>query len=310
MIIFVNTQAGGGTAGKKWKKLVTVQPSSIFRPNAVLTHGRALTESAVRQALDDGEREFVAAGGDGTVNMLLNTLLALCGPGEVESLRLGAIGIGSSNDFHKPFTERSITEGIPTRLDFSSASPRDVGCVTYQQSGKLLTRHFLINASIGVAAEANHLFNHPDRLLRLIKRYHTGSAILYAALKTIAGFENTAFEISTPETGTFCTRVANLGITKSPHFSGDFSYGGPLSPDNGRFTVYLCRDLSRTELVALLRKLGTGIFAATEKTYSWKTSSIRLASERPFPVEYDGEIITTTSATFTILPRYLRVCTC
>ena len=310
MIIFVNTEASGGAAGKRWKKLVTAQPSSIFRGNAVLTHGSALTESAVRQALDDGEREFAAAGGDGTVNMLLNTLLTLCEPEEIESLRLGAIGIGSSNDFHKPFTEKSLTEGIPTLLDFASASPRDVGCVTYEQSGKLITRYFLINASVGVAAEANHLFNHPDRLLRVVKRYHTGSAILYAALKTIAGFENTALEISSLETGTFCTRVANLGITKSPHFSGDFSYGGNFSPDNGRFAVYLCRDLSRTELVSLLRKLGTGRFAETEKTCSWNTSSIRLASEQPFPVEYDGEVVTTTSATFTILPRFLRVCVC
>src|SRR5262249_27239042 len=51
-----------------------------------------------------GRRHFVAAGGDGTVNLALNGLLAVRRRLGLprDALRLGALGIGSSNDFLKP----------------------------------------------------------------------------------------------------------------------------------------------------------------------------------------------------------------
>ena len=42
---------------------------------------------------------------------------------------LGAIGLGSSNDFHKPFKQNN--KNVPIRLNFTEAIPHDLGEVVY-----------------------------------------------------------------------------------------------------------------------------------------------------------------------------------
>lgn len=54
----------------------------------------------------------IAVGGDGTVNLLAQALLESV---EWREISLGALGTGSSNDFHKP--RRKRFHGLPARLD-------------------------------------------------------------------------------------------------------------------------------------------------------------------------------------------------
>ena len=55
-----------------------------------------------RAALARGTRVFIAAGGDGTAHALLNALVDAPGRPPLDALALGAVGLGSSNDLHKP----------------------------------------------------------------------------------------------------------------------------------------------------------------------------------------------------------------
>ena len=63
-----------------------------------------------------------SATGSGTVNGVLNAILA-----QGADVTLGAIGLGSSNDFHKPFAKDKRVGGAPVRLDASRAIRADVG---------------------------------------------------------------------------------------------------------------------------------------------------------------------------------------
>ena len=307
MFIIINPRASGGTAMKKWsgieRSIRAADPSLTART----MNGQSI-DSMIARALDAGERDFVAAGGDGTVNVLLNTLLTHASAQQVQRLRLGAIGIGSSNDFHKPYAHRHGGENISVKTDFSHATPRDVGCLTYTMDRRNVTKYFLVNASVGVNAEANLYFNNPDAVLRWLKRIHTGSAIFYAALRNMLVFRNIPVRIGSHGYGPCNMNLTNLGIVKNPHFSGDLSYGTAMPAKNGTFMIYMAHDMTRVELLHLFRGLRRGEFTHTRTTASWETDTLRISSAHPFAVEYDGEIITTKSVHFNVLQHHIKVC--
>jgi diacylglycerol kinase (ATP) len=310
MLVLINPNAGGGQALRKWKRVEPVLRSINPSVNECVLDGNMAAERAIAQAVDEGETEFVAGGGDGTVNGILNTLLSLVGRNRIKDIALGAIGLGSSNDFHKPFCQARLIEGIPASVDFATATSRDVGCITYDDGQSYKTKHFLVNASVGVTAEANKLFNSPDKTLRSLKRFHVSSAILYAAVKTILSYKNIHAWVLSSETGLKAVDLTNLGVVKNPHFSGGLHYPTPADYSNGTFSIHLCHGLRRPQLFSLLGKLGRGKFDEGEKTCSWCTSTLNVFADRPFAIEYDGEIVTTTRAHFSILPKHLKVCPC
>jgi diacylglycerol kinase (ATP) len=308
MLVLINPNAGGGQALRKWRRLEPILRSSTPSLNEYVLDGSEATESTIARALEDGETEFVVGGGDGTINGILNTLLVLTDKSRIQNISLGAVGLGSSNDFHKPFRQTRLVEGIPVGVDFAAAAPRDVGCITYDDGHSYNTKHFLVNASIGVTAEANRFFNSPDKILHSLKRFHVSSAILYAAAKTVLSYKNIHAWILSPETGLKAVDLSNLGVVKNPHFSGSLHYPTPADYSSGKFSVHLCHGLRQLGLFSLLGKLARGRFEESEKSCSWNTNTLDVFADRPFAVEYDGEIITTTAAHFSILPKHLKVC--
>jgi diacylglycerol kinase family enzyme len=308
MVVFVNPCSAGRTALDKWRR---IEPVLLKNHANFLVHemnSEASTQQALERFLEKGETDFIAAGGDGTVNALLNLLLSFASEDERSRIRFGAIGLGSSNDFHKPLEKARIIEGRPCKIQTTLARPRDVGYLQYEADGRKRIRYFIVNASIGVSAEANRCFNEPNSALRFLKRASTPAAILYAALKTITTYRNIRIRGYSHESGYFATDLTSLGIYKSRHFSGDLRYPATLAADDGRLGVFLAQQMTRRELLNLFRTLAHDGDHQSPKTKMWTTDSLTVWADHPFDVEYDGEIVRTDSITFGILPRYLMVC--
>ena len=308
MIVFRNPHAGGGKAFARWKRVESELTPRIplaavcicETPHDILRMLPAMVES--------GERHFVAAGGDGTVNALLNAVMSL--PHEHQnSIVIGAIGLGSSNAFHKPTSRASLISGISCLVNVASARSRDVGVFTYCMNGATLHRHFLINASIGLTAEANRFFNNPDRILALLKRRSTVLGIGYAMLRTLVAYANTTTQLWLTGGGTLRLRLTNLAIMKSPHVSGSIAF--PMQPemDTGFFGICLADSLGVAGRMRLVTCLIRGSLPESRTIRVWRAPILSLRSDHQFAVECDGEILHTTAATFSILPRHLRVCT-
>ena len=308
MIILVNPEAGGGTGLKKWRAIAARVQERTGPFTEVITPDLKAMESAVDKALGAGETQFVAAGGDGTFNALANHILRRVPDPSAAGTILGAIGLGSSNDLHKPLNPPAIIDGCPVMLDFNAARPRDVGVATYLHDGVQRSRVFLINASAGVIAEGNLFFNQPDRVLAWLKGRSTALAILYASLRTILLFRNQPVVVTSTETGSFTSDLTNIGIVKNPHFTGDLRYPGEADYGNGQFTVYLFGGLRRRGLLRLMKALSKGVFPSDIHARVWTSQKIEISSSSPIAVESDGEVVRTHSVAFHILPRRMRVC--
>jgi len=301
--LLLNNSAAGGSAATKWRR---VERSVIERlPTGSVVASPQDAGAArgwVESMLDAGEDRFVAAGGDGTVNLLVDTVMKHPAAG---SVTIGAVGLGSSNDFHKPFRKNRQFDGIPLLLDFESAQPRDVCTLETDGAGP---RHWLINASIGLTADANQFFNGGDAVLRALKRVSAGTSIAYAAAHTLFINRKRRLQVQVECAAPFGAVVTNLGIVKNPNFSGAFTYGSRFEPASGYFYVHLCESMSRSRVVKTLWRSRREGFQGLPLTRSWRARHLAVTAGREFPVEFDGEVLTARQATFSVRKEALRIC--
>jgi len=306
MIVVLNENSGGGTATKKWTNVFrllklngSTETFSVGRNGSV--------DKFIIDTVKNGKSDFVIAGGDGSINYFLNRCINLLKPEILSHIKLGAVGIGSSNDFHKPFDKQICINSIPYKLNFKEAVNRDVGCIQYESDGKILKKYFLINASLGITAQGNHFFNNPDFILRCLKKFNTQSAIIYTILKNIFAYENFKIKMEVNDES-FTTNISNMGILKSPYFTGGLRFQSDPLLNNGMFDVHLYHSLSKVKLLKLFYKLSKGKSDNSLNKKFWRTDRINISSEKEFAVEFDGEVIKTKSAVLSVIPELIKVC--
>ena len=271
----------------------------------VLEKGVNLTEVLPALLSSDEKLCFVSAGGDGSVHYLVNHLLTTP-RNSTQQVTLGAIGLGSSNDFLKPFGEK--IRNIPVRINRSGGSfLHDVGVATYRdEAGCLQKKYFIVNASLGVTAQANSNFNNPGTTLKFLKKHFSSGAILYTAVSTILSHKNTPFHLKYNDTELMVS-ISNINILKLPYVSGSFFYNQDISRDDGQLGLNVCMNMTKRELLYVLGKLQKGKFPAFEKTISVFTNNVSLTADESFVFECDGETEKATSLHVTILPNALSV---
>ncbi len=309
MLIMVNPTSAGGRGMEKWSKIRPALRERLGPFEIVVLSDAAEIPRIIAEGVDRGETRFVAAGGDGTVNLVASALVRGRSERDLRRIRLGAIGLGSSNDFHKPSNEDDRVGGVPVRLDFGRAAAHDVGFVLYRdEGGRMGSRPWLINSSIGTTAEANGFFNRPDALLRFLKKRSTGLAIAYAAIRTLLLGRSRTVSLSVDGQPASMRTISNLGVVKNPHFTGSLCYDSPYEPRSGRFFIHTLGDLSLPRLMLALAALARGRFTGRPGASSRPATRLVVHSNRPFALEGDGEVVFATDATFSVMPRLLPVC--
>jgi diacylglycerol kinase family enzyme len=305
--VFLNPQSHHGRGWARWRR---IEGELLRRLPAFALEEIASPEElphCVASALGRGETRLIAAGGDGTVNLLLNAIMA--SPVAAHEVTMGAIGLGSSNDSHKPFRPEAFVRGVPVRIDFDNASLTDGIRLEYEQpDGRRDTRFCLNNASVGITAEANAFFNSRPAWLRAVHRVSANAAGMAAALRTLLTFRGVSCRMTAADGGEQALAVANVALLKNPHVSGSFCYDIPIQPDDGQLGIAVCEQLSLLETVRMLVALRRHRFQGRPKTSSWLASAFSLSSECPFALELDGEVVQARSVRCTVVPRAVRYC--
>ncbi len=304
-LVLLNRRAHGGEAGGLYAR---VRPALAerFELADVDLDAAGAWKAAVRSALGRGQRLFLAAGGDGTVNALAEALLARRWDGDATGLTLGAVGLGSSNDFHKPV--RASLHGIPLRIDASRAAPRDVVSVVIQApDGRRHGRHFLVSASLGVTAAGNAVFNDGGPLLRLLKRRSTGAAVLYAAVSAILRHRDLPARLSL-DAASENVAISNLSVLKTPHLAGPLRFRGQVGPADGRLGVQLFEGMGRLQLLQALARLGRGRLPGRPGVRHWTARRVEVALDAPAALELDGEVTRARGVVFDVAGERLLTC--
>ena len=308
MNILLNRNANSGKSHKAIDKALLTSPlnkyNSIFSENSDVTTQKI--NHWCRDQLNNKSYNFTAIGGDGTLNLLLNDLMKLSFeyPETNNKIVLGSVGVGSSNDAHKPFK----TNKRPyLRTNTNNAEKIDIGQVEFLQNGALIKKYFLLNSSIGITSNANALFNSNNSLVGFVKKISTDLAIYYVALVGLIKNKKLFLDV-TINNETKPLLINNMSILKRSYFGGSFHYKYPPKLDDGLYKVLISSDLGHFKLLKTAFNLLLGRFNKSKNNSILETSKVMVKSnDGAFNIEIDGEVFSTTEATWTLNPKYLKV---
>jgi diacylglycerol kinase family enzyme len=307
VLVVLNERAKGRAGLKKWPKVRDgLRDARIdfdeVRPDTVPASDRAVADGIAR-----GHDVIVAAGGDGTVGAVLNAIMDPTSDRPRGGAALGAIGLGSSNDFHKP--DPALVAEVPVRVARDRGAHVDVGkAKIVHRDGSSSTRYFLLNASMGIVAAGNAFFNAGQGLVGRLKRWNTEAAILYSALYNLATYQPIGIRLSVDGEDLLDEPLMNVGVLKTVHFAGGMKYDTPVARDDGQFAVNAWQAESRLRVLKMIAALYRGKFAGRPHTRSVRGQTVRLTPSRPTHLELDGEIFEVASAELSVVPRALWVC--
>jgi diacylglycerol kinase (ATP) len=253
-----------------------------------------LTDLA-REAAAGGSRLFVAVGGDGTVNEIVNGLAG------AESAELAIVHRGTGGDFVRTF-------GIPRRLEDALAVARDgvareidLGRGTLKTwAGREGSAWFANVASAGMSGAIAKRINETDSAF--------GGKVSYAwsTLAVFARWRNAHVQVAVDgeeRSGT----MHDVLVANGRYVAGGMKICPDAEPDDGLFDVLLIGDVTKRDLVMAFPKLYRGTHLPHPKAELLRGRVVEIDSPEPLPVELDGEQPGTTPARFEIVPRALRV---
>ena len=304
-LVLLNPGCNYQTGARRWAKVEPELRHRIGEFELEELRSESAVRAQVRAARGRGVVVFIAAGGDGTVNLIANALLD---SGAATEIALGAVGLGSSNDFHKPFRREDFIGRMPVRVDLGRARPVDVIRIEYEDGEPAAARCCLLNASIGITAEGNAFFNTRTTLIRLLQRVSHDLAVTATALRTLFVYKNIPCRLQVDDNPAADFAITNLGVIKRPNFAGSLRYDTSIAPDDGHVGVNLSYGLSLLERVTALVALSGGRFAGRPKTLCLSGARAVVTSPQRFAVELDGEIVYARTARFSVIPKAMKVC--
>ncbi len=302
--IICNPEAGGGLARKKWKEFLSQLESLRLQFEHRFTEYPEHAIEISSSLLEKGYRRIAVFGGDGTLNEVLQGVMA---EDKVKSpeLELVFLGAGSSCDFEKMFPQKqSLMERFlgqePSTIDVCK-----VECLDFK--GCPAVRYFLVNSNVGVISLAIQKFDAAKHLVKRLKQFSVDAAALTAGLSALIQFGEMSCDIKILQEEWKDLKLKNLTVFKSPYFGGGMHYGVKTQPDDGLLYAAFIDSVSRFKLFSMIPALYTGkIFKRKAARYKECCSLEFLCHQKVF-IETDGEIVGYPPAKYSILKKAIKV---
>ncbi|MEJ0104691.1 MAG: diacylglycerol kinase family protein [Bacteroidota bacterium] len=304
--IIVNPYCHQGNGWKRWLSVKADVLKQLPGAKEIVTESENDLAAQLKTLLQTNEEAcIICAGGDGTIHYVVNTILKNGSAGK-SKIAIGAIGLGSSNDFLKPY--QSFIKKIPVSINITKpALWHDAGkAVFIDENNRQVEKYFIVNASFGATAQGNWNFNNPGRLLKWLKQQNTSLAITYTAITTILSYKNNdcVIRFNGEEKQAL---ISNINLLKTPYVSGTLHYKQDILPDDGRLGLNICINMNNRQLLQTLFHLEKGRFTENENKISTFTDNFYLESMTPVVFECDGETEKANRIQVTVIREAIRV---
>jgi YegS/Rv2252/BmrU family lipid kinase len=296
VVFVVNPASGNGAAGKTWARTRELAAARGLNGDALVTEAPGHAVELARGAAESGVRLIVAVGGDGTINEIVNGLVAAAKP----QVELAVVPRGTGDDFARTFEIPTDLESALAVAANGHARPVDIGRATYAVDEGTAERYFANFAGAGISGAIAR------RGARTSRRLGAKAAYMWATAAVFLRWSSVPMRIEL-DGETREGRMFELVISNGMYAAGGMKIAPEARPDDGQFDVVLIGDVSKADFVTTFPKIYRGTHTSHPKVDVVRASKIAVDASQPLPVVLDGEQPGTTPARFEIVPGAIKL---
>ncbi len=251
-------------------------------------HGIALAREAAKAGCD----AVIAAGGDGTINEVINGVLQAT-PEGAPTLPFGIMPVGTANDFTR-------MQNIPLNIvlaaqTIATGHTRQIDAGVITGSWGNAPRYFVNNSAVAME---------PMITIENIRMKRLSGEIRYLAALVKGIFKLKAWQMQISwDSGGYDGPAYLLSVCNGPR-TGGFQMAPQAKFDDGLYDFVFAPEVPKRTVVAVLLKLMKGEHIHHPAVTYQRTAELTLTSEPGTPVHADGEVFTesATAVSYHILP--------
>lgn len=305
MQVFINPAAGGGRARRLWPRHAKALAQHGVPHEVHWTQAPGEASSRVAEALAAGHRRFLAVGGDGTVNEVLNGLRSAFEQTDGthgEPPLLAVLPAGTGNDWARQTGLPRAPLEWAAALAAGQTRRHDVGRLRFAD-GRL--HYFVVEAGAGFDTHVLGL---------LSRRGPRQLAYVTALLRGLASFRAPALALDLTELGDGRSAL-HLGSDRSmvafgaigPWTGGGMHIAPGARDDDGLLDFVTVRDAGAWHNLLNLPRLFNGRLHEDPNVQVARAARGQLQLDPPMAVQCDGQVVGMTPVTIELLPGALTV---
>lgn len=244
---------------------------------------------------------IIAAGGDGTVNQVVNGILK----GREKEAKLPVVAVipmGSGNDFARGAGLTCAVQDTLQKLSGFNPHAIDVGLIEFsvhpEDPREKGTAYFVNVADIGMGPEVVR------QVLASGRPFGSAMAYYKSILNTFLKYRPTVVKAVTDD-WTWEGKLRTLAVANGGYYGHGLCIAPDARMDDRNFSVFICGDVSMLDFILHSQSLKKGRKVRKDKVQYRKANTIELSSDGPCPIEGDGEILGWLPAKVTMIERQL-----
>ena len=293
--IVVNPYSGNSNFKKTWERITYVLKLKNINFSYSFTEYRKHEVILVDKAIEQGYRNIISVGGDGTLHHVVNGIMKQRYI-KTSKIKLGVIPLGTGNDWIKTY---NIPNSIKKSIDIivkNNTILQDIGCIKLSNGKK---EYFNNLAGTGYDGYVVKNLNNLKKIGSL--------AFIVSGLYSLFSYKKTKYSIS------FNNKTINekclmilFGICK--YSGGGLRVTKDPNPKDGLLDITIVKNISFLDLLFNVTKLYNGKIVHHKKVSNFKTKKIivKNTSNSNSFIEADGEIIGINSFNISILPNAIQ----
>ena len=301
-LLLLNPNAANGKALKKKNEVLEELSGAGIPFTLKVSASREEGIRVIHESLNSGYTKFIAVGGDGTLNSLVNGIFTqpLISPSEIT---VALIPIGTGNDWIKTHgVPKSIPKAVE-RIKNGETQLHDVGLVRKKRDNGTEERYFINVTGFAFAGFVAERIEGKSKWLKI-----GFAAFILGLFDALWKYKTTELTIDLNEENVK-GKFFNLSVGICQYAGGGMKLTPEAITHDGFFDITLARNLTKWEVIKNVPRLFNGSFVNHPKISQFLTKNISVSSTPLVPIETDGEVFGYGNAEVMILPSAIRVVT-